>query len=238
MELRGVNITGTNITAGSNNPITLLLSLDANNYSGSGSTWPGSVGGLDATLQNTPTYTSASPTYFSFDKNSYQYATIPIIGAISFWTVECWFRATGSLTTQVTSLFGDIFSGPYINYTLAFNPLAEGNGQLKTGFYTNAWHLTPGFSPTQNTWYQVVGTFNGSVLKQYINGSLQASQNTGAVCSTSGLGLRIARRWDESAVNAINYFPGDIAIVKLYTGAMDFNQVTNSWNTVKARFGY
>jgi hypothetical protein len=97
MELRGVNITNTNITVGGSPAPSLLLSLDAQDYSGSGTTWPANVG-TNATLFNTPTYNAASPTYFNFDNTSQEYASTTNLPSQSVWTVETWFRVTSTLT--------------------------------------------------------------------------------------------------------------------------------------------
>ena len=84
------------------------LYLDAANYLGSGTTWTASVGN-NATLVNTPTYTSASPTYFSFNPASAEEATLPAMSDMSTWSVEAWFRVTGSLTGQCTAIVTDEF---------------------------------------------------------------------------------------------------------------------------------
>lgn len=236
----GISI-GNGITIGDSvgpTPPTLLLSLDAADYSGSGSNWTADVGN-DATLQNSPSYTAVNPKYFSFSPASSQYATVPAVPSMSTWSVIAWFRATSSLTSQVTTVIGDQFSGGLINYSLAINPTSEGTGVLKAAYYNNSdggWHLTSGFVPTTNTWYQVVGTYDGTTLKQYQNGTLQSQTTTSAVCAGDESSIRIAARWD-SLAPSIDYFPGDISIVKVYSGAIDATAVTNNWNATKSRFG-
>lgn len=220
-------------------PPTLLLELDATDYSGSGSTWTAAVGS-NATLNGVPGYTASSPTYFSFDPLDLEYATVPNLGNLSTWTIEAWFRVTGTLSTQVTTVAGAEYSGSYINYSLAINPIAEGTGVLKAAYYNNisgGWQLTSGFIPTINTWYYVVGTYDGATLKQYQNGTLQSSNATAVPSASAGGEFRIAGRWD-SLASTIDYFPGDISIVKVYSGAKDATAVTASWNADKARFGY
>jgi len=232
----GIDI-GPGITAGgAGAPApSLLLSLDATDYSGSGTTWTAATGS-NSTLVNAPTYTAASPTYFSFAPASSQYATVPSLSSLSSWTLECWFMATSSLASQVTTVAGDRINTSNINFTLAINPLAEGTGVLKAGFYNGGWRLTSGFVPTLNTWYQSVATYDGSTINQYSNGSLQSTTNYSGSSTTDGLGIRIAARWDTIA-GSINYFPGRIAIVKIYNGDIGSGGVTSSWNSNKARFG-
>ena len=59
--------------------------------------------GTNATLVNSPTYTAASPTYFTFDRNSQEYATTSSFN-LTNWTVEAWFRTTTSLSNYITAI--------------------------------------------------------------------------------------------------------------------------------------
>ena len=235
----GINI-GSGITIGNvalPTPV-LLLELDAADYSGSGSTWTAATGS-NATLINAPTYTASSPTYFSFDPMDLEYATVPDLGNLSTWTIEAWFRVTGTISTQVTTVAGAEYFGNYINYSLAINPVSEGTGVLKAAYYNNlsvGWQLTSGFIPTINTWYYVVGTYDGTTLKQYQNGTLQSYISASMASANAGGEFRIAARWD-SLASTIDYFPGDIAIVRVYSGVQDATAVNNSWNASKTRFG-
>lgn len=215
----------------------LTLYLNAQNYSGSGSTWS-AANGSNATLFNTPTYTSASPTYFSFDPTSFEYATVPSLGNLTNWTVESWAMVTSNLTTlaKVTSIIGNQFDGiNKLNFSLGTNN-APTNYNLTMGFYDGNWRNVSGFTPTLNSWYHLVGTYDGSTIKLYVNNTLQ-SQLSYTGTPQSGGEIRIARRWDSSATDAVNFFPGNIAVVRIYSSALNSTQVTQNWNAEKTRFG-
>jgi hypothetical protein len=52
----------------------------------------------------------------------------------------------------------------------------------------------------------MVGTYDGTTLKQYTNGSFSNQSSEGSTSSANGGDVWIARRWD-GVVDAINLFP-------------------------------
>jgi len=217
------------------NPITagLQLYLDAENYTGSGTTWTAQVGS-DATLYNTPTYTAGAPTYFNFVPASFQWSSAPDLGNLSNWTVEAWFRTgAADLSSYVTAVVCNEWDyATSLNYCLG----TMGNTtNISAGFFDGGWHNTSGFQPAANTWYQSVGTYDGSTLVQYVNGASQSTLSyTGT--PTSGGAVRIASRWDDQS-QLIDYFPGDIAIVRIYNTALSGADVLQNFNATRTRFG-
>lgn len=216
---------------------TLLLELDAANYSGSGSTWTAATGS-NATLYMSPAYTASSPTYFTFDPGDVEYASVPNIGNLSTWTVEAWFRVNSTLTGTVTSVICNEFDlTTNLNFSIGTNS-APGSYNICVGYWKSGnWYTTSGFAPSIGTWYYVVGTYDGSTIKQYNNGVINTTISGGPTPASGGE-VRIARRWDSSDLVSSNFFPGDIAITRVYSGAKDATAVTASWNADKARFGY
>lgn len=221
----------------------LVLALDAGNtksYSGSGSVWFDRSGkNNNATLVNSPTYNSLS--HFSFNNTTFQHATVSDIGSLNQWTIEAWFRVTSSLTNQVTTIVCNQFDGVNkLNFSMGTNNAGVVGGAAQwnvcVGFFDGSWHNTAGFAVTLNTWVHVVGTYNGSVVQQYKNGITDTSLNYVGTPQSGG-GNRIARRWDASATDPINYFPGDIAIVKVYNRALSSTEVSQNFNALRGRFG-
>lgn len=211
-----------------------LLYLDALDYAGSGATWDASVGS-NATLINTPSFTGAAPTYFTFSPASSEYASGPDLGTMSHWTIECWFRVTSSYTSTYTGLITDRYDGSSkLNYSMSFNPNGY-SGTLQVGFFNGAWHLTSGFSPTLNTWYHCVGTYDGNTIVQYVNGVVQSQLSYSGVTNSSGLGYRVGARWD-TQVAPNDFFPGDISIVRVWNSALSAQQVANLYAQNSARY--
>ena len=222
-------------------PVTnnLVLNLDALDYSGSGTTWPATVG-PDATLYNGVAWTGSGPGYFTFTPASSQFAAAPNIGDLANWTVECWFKTTDNIAgyafpALVTTVYqeedGTLYSN--INYVLSTYP---GNTTLTNGYYNSNWSNTAGFAPTIGEWYQMIGTFDGTTLKTYINGVEFASAAGNGASIANGAPIRIARRWDGDSSSGY-FMPAEISVVRIYDTALNDRQVAQNFNALKSRFG-
>lgn len=219
----------------------LVLNLDAaqkTSYSGSGSTTWADLSGNKrvATLFNTPTYSSSFGGILNFDDTVYEYGTIPNIGSLTNFTVEAFARTNKSLTGKVTTIITnqyDLVSN--LNFSLGTNN-SPSSYNMTFGFFNGAWRNVTGFAMAINTWYHLVGTYNGSTIILYVNGVLN-SQTSYTGTAASGGEIRIARRWDDVANVASNFFSGDIAQLKIYNRALSSTEVLQNYNTTKARFG-
>jgi hypothetical protein len=217
----------------------LLVYLDSGNlssYPTTGSTWTDLAGGNNnATLFNSPTYSSNYSGILSFDDASLEYGTIPNIGNLSNWTVEVWFRLTTALTGKVTSIVSNQFDlVNKLNFSIGTNN-APGSYNLAVGYYNGAWRTTTGFVPQINVWYQVVGTYDGSTIRQYVNGSASGGTLNYVGTSQSGGEVRLMRRWDETLTSG-NLADGDLAIVKIYNTVLSGTQVLQNYNDTYTRF--
>lgn len=208
--------------------------IDALDYTGSGTTWT-AQNGSNATLVNTPTFTASAPTYFSFSKASLEEATLPALSSLSNWTIEAWFRVTSTLTGQITAVICDQYNlSNALNFSMGTNN-SPTDYKLGIGFFNGSWRRTTGITPTLNTWYHMVGTYDGTTLKEYVNGALTASAGSLGTSSSGGVGLRVARRWDETAIST-NYFPGDVGLTRIWNSALTAAQVDELYNDNLERF--
>jgi len=221
----------------------LLIHLDAGNatsYGGSGTTWYDLSGNSrNATLVNTPTYDgSTNGGLFSFNDAQYEYATIPNIGDQSVFTIEAWCRVHKSLTGKVTSVISNQFNlSDRLNFSIGTNR-APTSYNMSFGYYKNppGWLTVNGFAPLLDTWYHLLGTYDGTALKFYKNGVIDTQVSASALPQSGGE-IRIARRWDESATNSINFFDGDISIVRVYNRPLSSNEVLQNYEAEKSRYG-
>jgi hypothetical protein len=204
-----------------------VLSLDAADYSGSGP-WIDSIGGKSFTLTNSPTWSSSNGGYFNFVSSSSQYAICNTsLPSMSTWTVGVWHYYTGTETGAAPCIVTETFIGGSINYSLGKN-LAP----FSVGFFNGSWRITDGYSLTPNNWYYIVGTYDGSTIKLYVNNTLVDSTNYTGTPTSSGAGIRLMERWDLS-----DYWGGRLATVDIYDKALGNSEIESIWNLTKSRFG-
>lgn len=186
------------------------------------------------TLYNTPTFTAGSPPYYSFDPASLEYGSASSLGDLNRWTVEVWFRVTSSLTGQTMMIIGNQFDGiSKVNFSIGTNS-SPSNYNINTGFFNGAWRTAGSLNPTLNTWYHVVGTYDGNYITQYVNG-IQDGQTAYVGTPQSGGQVYIAKRWDLGS--STDFFPGDIGKATIYGGAMTATEVSKLWNDTRSTYG-
>lgn len=212
----------------------LVLSLDAGNplsYPGTGTTWTDLVGGKVFNLINGPGYDPGNGGKFYFYAPASQYAQCDTsLPSLPAFTTSVWHYWDGTNTGTVPTILTEVFVGGPINYFV---------GNLvgvvaQSGYFNGGFQMSPQFTLTPNTWYQIVTTCDSSqVVKVYINNTLISTTSTsGPQPSSSNAGIRLMRRWDDP-----DYWGGYLATVDIYNNALSSEQITSIWNSTKSRFG-
>jgi len=205
---------------------TSVLSLDAVNYT-SGD-WIDSIGGKSFVLYNSPTWSSSNGGYFNFDTSLSQSVrcstSLPSLGT---WSVAVWHYYDGTNTGGAPCIVTETFIGGEINYSLGNN-----NGGFSSGFFNGGWQVTDGYSLTPGNWYYIVGTYDGTTVKLYVNNVLVDSTLYTGTSTSSGSGIRLMERWDLS-----DYWGGRLAKVDIYDKALINSEIESIWNLTKSRFG-
>jgi len=216
----------------------LRLHLDAGNptsYPGSGTTWTDLVDEKEFTLYNSPLYNSNNGGYINFNPAAGQYADATSFDdSLTNWTVEAWHYYDGTLDIGsspciVTEVYP---GGGTINFALG--NCTDSSPNLQVGHWDGSnWNPTPqGTVLSTNHWYHLVGTFDGTAHRLYINGVLAQTQATTSPASRSGAGIRLMSRWDYA-----QYWGGRLAIVRIYDTALDLAGVVQNYTADRARFG-
>ena len=214
----------------------LTLYLDSGfipSYKKSGSTWTDiSFSGKNATLINSPSFSSSNQGILLFSASSSQYATTADLGTLSNFTVNCWYYMN---TVPQSNKYPALVCNTYdlvskVNFSLGVNE-SPWSGKIAGGFYNSGWYNAAGFTPTANTWTNACVTYDGSNIRLYRDGVLFSSAATSTAAVTSGQGVRIARRWDD-----VDYIDGYIPLVSIYNRALSDSEVSQNYSVIYSRF--
>jgi hypothetical protein len=214
----------------------LVFSLDAANprcYSGSGTSSNSLIGGIGATLINGVGFTSTNNGYFSFDgSNDYidfgNDSSLSAIGGNSNVTASAWVYYTayggGGQPYSVITVKGFPWTWLLENLSNTFSfRISAGGADVRVS--DTSTHLL-------NTWYNVVGTYDGANMRIYVNGVLK---NTRAQTGTLGTNTITAKI---GTYQGTNYnLTGRIAQVQIFNKALSATEVRQNYNATKRRYG-
>ena len=106
------------------------------------------------------------------------------------------------------------------------------------GFYvyiSGSWYVatSPANSVNLNQWSHVVGTYDGSTIKIYINGVLQASTSiSGTINNPTTPNVWIGRNIASTSV----YYTGVIDSTRIYSRALTASEILSNYNMTNAEF--
>ncbi len=220
---------GPNISTGG-----LVLALDAANtksYPGSGTAWNDLSGyGNNITLTNGPTFDDSSIKSISFDGVD-DFGTIDSNASLTMSQPTLLVVSTvGGLNSTILAKGG---SGANWNYGLRVR------GSI-TNFYArnnNNDTISPTFPVSLST-FNVYGlVWTGSTVRFFRNG-LYGGDNAASYSPIgNSLFLRIGCAWNHLTQTNVEFFAGKIAAVYIYNRALSIDEMINSQNALKARFG-
>ena len=207
----------------------LTLHIDAGNsssYSGSGSTWTDIAGTADnITLVGSPTYTSGTPSYFTFN-GSTQYGTGSGTNVVptTAYTKFVWFYLNALADNNLVSSA----TGGHFMFMNSTSNLYCGNANWPV--YTVFASAT---SFSTGIWYNATVTFsttNGMTL--YVNGAFDATYTANKAAHVGNGSTNVA------AFGAGNLLNGRISQVLCYSRELSAAEVLQNYNATKSKFGY
>jgi len=223
----------------------LVLNLDAANrksYPGSGTTWTDLSGNSNTgTLTNGPTFSRDGGGSVVFN-GSNQYidcgnTNLGINAGSTQITLEAWVYPTSFASYRgIISRVGGVspFGGWMLNLNADIGNKFDFAMNISGAWRT--WVTYGGTFPTPlttNTWYHLVGTYNGSVMALYLNGILINQFNSVGTIQYAGSLSNLGVGYNGGGPS---YFPGRIATAKIYNKALSASEVLQNYNALKSRF--
>jgi len=205
----------------------LVFCVDAKNkqsYPGSGATWSDLIGSNNGTLTNSPTFNSDGYLDFNGTNEYSAHGSDSSLDLTEAITMSSWFNADS--TSGYACWMG---KGQNLSYMIFFNGTKI---RMRIGSASNANAIDSSSDYTTGTWANVVGTYDGSNMKIYINGSLDQTKARSGTIPTTGVNLGIG--YDGGSAL---HFNGKIAISSIYNRALTASEILQNFNAQRARFG-
>ena len=223
----------------------LVLYLDAGNtksYISGSTTWNDiSRIGNNGTLTNGPTFNSADGGSIVFDGVD-DFITLGNISALGFtngvFTAEAWVYVPSTWTagSQYPNL---ISKGASAGWDNAGWSLFVFRDWPSAGLYNWGCGIRNGgtalitqgsINMTPNIFTHICATADGSNVRLYQNGVLTFTYNQTVNPELNSQSVLIGKDWTN------NYFPGNVALTRLYNRALSSSEVRQNFNATKGRF--
>ena len=213
------------------------LELNANNYYGSGNWEDNTANNHDATLTGTPTYVDdGNSDYFEFDASN-DYMTIPHstdLDISTSFTVEAWVNRDDNGEGYIISKASGT-SGAY-GWFLQFHNNSSWGYTFQTYSTSNSTgsaRATIAKSGTAGKWQHVVGTYDGTNTKIYVDGDLKATTALSGTPAANTAQVVLGAYYNYGAK-----FDGKIAQVRVYQTALSSSEVKTNYDATKGLYQY
>jgi uncharacterized protein (TIGR02145 family) len=229
-------------TSGSISTSNLIANFDAANYTTSSTRWndlSASANHMDFYTSNsystlkTATYLADGGGSLNVNNNSIYGKTINTTGISGNGgkTMSAWvkFDAADRDWTSIASI------GAYDNYAVLFEIFGSRNGAGHQIMLVFAGGLVPGITTIPlNTWANVTIKADGSSLKVFVNGVLDATGNQ--TLSTTNSPLYLGAPVSYSNGGWDNNLRGRISTLSLYNAALSDQTILDNYNATKGRY--
>jgi hypothetical protein len=206
----------------------LVFAVDAGStrsYAGSGTTAYNLVANNDVSLINGLGWQSGNGGYFSSDGTD-DGMTTPDAANLDLvdFTLEGWVwwdqhKNYGSFLVKGPGGSGGLFNYSFFGYatTVSFG-FGNGSGYINTAIT----------APATGEWHHIVGTYDGTILRFYLNGALEASNGSTQTPNQNNDALQILQ--SQYSID------GRIGCARVYNQALTASEVIQNYNAQKSRF--
>ena len=210
----------------------LILNLEAgniNSYPRTGTLWRDLSGNNNnGTLVNVPTFDSANGGSIVFDGTNEYVSFSSNISLTNKITVEVWINLNTTTSQNSGWILGREGSYRLIYTSNSFTWVCS---TLNNDWYTNGTSVSSASLVTSGM-YQVVGTYDGTHNKIYVNGVLI---NTGVPISGNIKNIGTYNLFKTDASN-VDYGKGKLHLHRFYNVALSEQEILQNYNATKGRF--
>jgi hypothetical protein len=218
----------------------LVLALDAANpksYVSGSTTWRDLSGNNNSgSLVNGPTFSSDNNGSIVIDGVN-DCVTVPTNSTLqptTSLTLESVFKISSYANGNFVAVYSGDAGGSYVKY--GFRLLTSGGVSAYINPVNTAFFVTSNINITLNTWIHATLTYDGTLLKIYINGNFANSTAVTGTMDYTTYGspyyLNIGRKNNVDG----GYFGGNFSLVKFYNRSLSVSEVLQNYNAQKSRF--
>jgi len=214
-----------------------ILSLPMNEGTGT-TTADASGNGSNGVLQNGPTWTTGKfGTGVKFDgSNDTVYVSSPTaLNTVKTGvTVSAWVYRNATQSGDVSVVSREVGTTYYEHYYLGFK-----DGKYQWFVNTTSGYSNMGLGGTApvGQWVHMVGTYDGSTVRFYVNGVQQYSTPQSGTFPTDTTGLTIGASHNDASHVAGEAFNGSIDEVTLYARALSAQEVSQLYQATSSGTG-
>tara|TARA_R110000823_G_scaffold28498_3_gene83086 strand:- start:932 stop:1717 length:786 start_codon:yes stop_codon:yes gene_type:complete len=209
---------------------------NSSSYSGSGTTWTDLISSQNATLVNSPNYSTTEADgwgSFYFDGVN-QYGTTSFTKAQAAFSVSAWHKPASPQAQNGMQAIMNTFEGQSAEWwSIATGGTGRGTPEFVCDNDSSKVTIRDS-AEAPDSWQMITGTRSGSSMKLYVNTSLNTSANSLSTSDINGVEpMYIASR----ATGYGEQYTGYISDLKIYTKALSASEVTQNYNALKGRYG-
>ena len=218
----------------------LVFYVDAANkesYPGSGTTWFDLKGNDNGTLTSSPTFVNENGGVIDFDSTDYVNTNLDSSTYNSF-SINAWVNGD-SLSTYQTVAAQTRYGTPWSNSSWLLYIEAPGGTPYMTFYIGSGGSFILAGKNTvlsSGQWYHVVGTWDGSTSKLYINGVKETTEGTVPSMNTTPINTLIGASLNGGGTGNTGYWNGKISNVQIHNRALSSQEVNQNYNALKGRF--
>ena len=206
----------------------------------SSTAWTDLTGNNNATLVNSPTFTSTgSGSYFTFNGTTQEVTTTKdysgTINSNSF-TFFGWFRTSSASGRKIIGFQNNQTGTGVVSYDK--HVYVNTSGQLVFGVFNGALQtITSAGTVNNGVWRSFAAVYNNAGNDElFIDGVSVGTMNVTSTDTEAF--IRIAGYALNSWTGASNgYWPGDLAVLAMYNRALSASEILSNHDNTKARFG-
>lgn len=207
-------------------PIFYLDAGVSTSYPGTGNAWNDLSGnGYNGVINGGVTYSSnTNGGVMSFNGVSQDNVTVSGLSQsiTTNFTAEVWVNSRNTSVDQTVMSR----NGPFF--------IRISSSRFRVGIYTGSWLLTNGsIALSNNTWYDLVLTYDGMTVKSYVNGVQDLNiAKTGNMTTLDSLTIGYPAAGGEQYV-----MNGLVGVARIYNVSLSSSQVSQNYKAFRGRYG-